>query len=36
MFIAVRFKTRSSLFVNKLKRLQYIPYGPEQGNVTLE
>ena len=36
MFTAVRFKTKSSLFINKLKRLQYFPYGPEQGNIKLE
>ena len=36
MFTTVRFKTKSSLFVNKLKRLQYFPYGPEQDNIILE
>ena len=36
MFTAVRFKNKNSLFINKLKRLQYFPYGPEQGNITLE
>ena len=36
MFTDVRFKTKNSLFINKLKRLQYFPYGPEQGNITLE
>ena len=36
MFTVVRFLTKSSLFVNKLKRLKYFPYGPEQGNITLK
>ena len=36
MFTAVRIKTRSSLFVKKLKRLQYFPYGTERGNRALE